>query len=144
VKKYVVVKREDGLFAVESCEECKRFSGVQFDEDAAKLAQEDGIECNITYPCYIELTPDIIDRYTNLRENPEDVRRLFYSIYQIDWITSRGYSMKDYCQEHGFNGEMWVYFDEFCQNELMDKDYMQSILHGDDFEKWLDWKLGCT
>jgi len=49
--------------------------------------------------------------------------------------------MNDYDEELGFNGEFWVCFDEFCQNELLDKEYMQSILHGEDFEKWLDWKL---
>jgi len=142
VKKYVVSEREDGLFAVERCDECSRFSGVQFDEDAAELARQDGIECSMTYPCYIELEPSIIDRYTILRENPHDVRKLFYMVYQIDWVTSRGYSMKNYSEDHGFNGELWVCFEEFCQHELINKAFMQSILHGKDFEKWLNWKLG--
>jgi len=60
-KSYIISEREDGLFAVEHCSDCWRISGVQFDEDAAALAREDGIECCLTYPCYIELTSDIVE-----------------------------------------------------------------------------------
>ena len=135
-KRYVISDRNE-LFIVERCKEC---SGIT-DEVASKLARNDGVNCCKTAPYYIELLPDMIDKYTNLRVNPHDVRELFYMIYQINWVTSRRYSMNNYSEEHGFNGECWVCFDEFCGNELLDKEYMQSILHGEDFEKWLDWKL---
>jgi hypothetical protein len=135
-KGYVISDRNE-LFIVERCDECSNIS----DEDAAELARNDGINCCTTPPYYIELTPDMIDKYTILRENPRDIRKLFYMIYQINWVTSRSYSMNDYDEEHGFNGECWVCFDEFCNNELLDKEYMQSILHDEDFEKWLDWEL---
>ena len=135
-KRYVISDRNE-LFIVERCEEC---SGIT-DEVASKLARNDGVNCCTTSSYYIELTPDMIDKYTNLRVNPHDVRELFYMLYQISWVTSRSYSMNDYDEELGFNGECWVCFDEFCQNELLDKEYMQSILPKEDFEKWLDWKL---
>jgi len=44
-KRYVVSKREDDLLAVEKCDECSRFNGVQSDGDAAVLATLDGIDC---------------------------------------------------------------------------------------------------
>ena len=63
-KNYVVSERDSGLFAVERCDDCGSRNGVLSDEDAAKLARKDGIACVGTYPCYLELSPEIIDKYS--------------------------------------------------------------------------------
>jgi hypothetical protein len=58
-KKYVICTRGDGKQVVERCDAC--WDGKFTDEDAAKLAQADGIKCRSEYPCLIEEAeePDI-------------------------------------------------------------------------------------
>lgn len=50
--RYLVMTRSDGCDAVERCDECS--NGVLTDEQAARLARFDGIECDMTYPCYMK------------------------------------------------------------------------------------------
>jgi hypothetical protein len=50
-KRYLVCTRMDGRKAIERCDECS--TDTLTDEDAAKLAQQDGIECEPEYPCYV-------------------------------------------------------------------------------------------
>ncbi|MBO0715714.1 MAG: hypothetical protein J2P55_00055 [Rhizobiales bacterium] len=57
-KRYLICERtEDGRKAVERCDACSWWGEndprTLWDEDAAKLAQADGIACAPTYPCYL-------------------------------------------------------------------------------------------
>ena len=61
-----------------------------------------------------------------------------YSLYKKDWCDSRGYDLKDYESEHGFNGESFVCFDEFRDAEFRDEEYMESLL-GEDIKLWLEF-----
>ena len=45
--------------------------------------------------------------------------------------------MSEYDYEHGFNGESFVCFNEFCDNEFRDEDYMKHLM-GDEYSLWLD------
>ena len=140
-KRYVVVEREDCMFAVERCDDC---SSIICDEDAAKLARADGINCLMEYPCYLEMTEDIIDKYTTFRSEPRNMKQLdryFYLLYRIDWLKQREYlSMADYDEDNGFNGECWVCFDEFKGAELQDHEYMRYLLNDEDFKAWEEMK----
>lgn len=49
-KKYVISLRDDGKNAIERCDDCQFIS----DEEAAILAQDDGIMCASIYPCYLK------------------------------------------------------------------------------------------
>lgn len=59
-----------------------------------------------------------------------------YKQYIENWCASRGYKVEDLNSSNGFNGESFVSFSEFCDNEFKDKEVMQSILSSDDFKFW--------
>ena len=43
------------------------------------------------------------------------------------------YTYEDYIEEFGYNGELYVCFEEFCDVEYYDVDYMRTILDNDKF-----------
>ncbi len=56
-KRYLVSTRDDGHQAIERCDECQWFGENdprnKSDEDAARWAQADGIDCLAEYPCLV-------------------------------------------------------------------------------------------
>lgn len=95
-----------------------------------------------------------------------DIRRKAYAKYQLDWMMQHGYSIMDLInelhqqqtedpedfdqlsypidklyeeweEEFGFNGELWVCFDEFCDEEYEDAEYMKSLLTDEEFAAYL-------
>lgn len=59
-----------------------------------------------------------------------------YKQYIENWCASRGYKVEDWNSSNGFNGESFVSFAEFCDNEFKEKEIMQSILSPEDFKFW--------
>ncbi len=59
-----------------------------------------------------------------------------YKKYIEDWCNSRGLKVEDWNYETGFNGESFVTFKEFCENEFKDEDMMKVILSEDEFTFW--------
>lgn len=58
----------------------------------------------------------------------EEIRqRDLYWLYVENWCHSRGYSMKDVDPEYGINGECYVCFEEFCDNEYFDDMYIATL-----------------
>jgi hypothetical protein len=79
-----------------------------------------------------------------------------YELYIVDWIKKHisydvlitttqdyiktryisydhTYTFEDYLFDNGFpSGEMYVCFEEFCDNEFQDKEYMRELLNGDE------------
>lgn len=51
-KRYLICTRSDGRKAVERCDTCQAPDTFS-DEDAAALAQADGIKCSSRYPCVL-------------------------------------------------------------------------------------------
>ena len=82
-----------------------------------------------------------------------DIRKLCYELYKIDWKHSHitkeremdsikdyyeglidndsEYTYEDYIEEFGYNGELYVCFEEFCDAEYYDVDYMRTLLDND-------------
>ena len=82
-----------------------------------------------------------------------DIRKLCYELYKIDWKHSHitkeremdsikdyyeglvdndsEYTYEDYIEEFGYNGELYVCFEEFCDTEYYDVDYMHTLLDND-------------
>lgn len=56
-KRYLIATRDDGIVAIERCDNCSWFGENDkrtiFDEDAAELARRDGIACAAVYPCFV-------------------------------------------------------------------------------------------
>ena len=50
-KRYLISTRDDGRAAIERCDSCQE--GSFTDEDAARLALTDGIQCSPAYPCVL-------------------------------------------------------------------------------------------
>lgn len=51
-KKYLISRRDDGRLAVERCDTCQDPATFS-DEQAAILAQADGVKCSSVYPCVL-------------------------------------------------------------------------------------------
>jgi len=64
------------------------------------------------------------------------MKKYFYLLYKLDWAKSRGYNIEDYDDEHGFNGESWVCFEEFLDSEFQDEECMRYLLDDKDFILW--------
>ena len=82
-----------------------------------------------------------------------DIRKLCYELYKIDWKHSHitkeremdsikdyyeglinndsEYTYENYIEEFGYNGELYVCFEEFCDAEYYDADYMCTLLDND-------------
>ena len=83
-----------------------------------------------------------------------DIRKLCYELYKIDWKHSHmitkememdlikncyenlacgdsEYTYDDYINEFGYDGELYVCFEEFCDAEYYDVDYMRTLLDND-------------
>ena len=79
------------------------------------------------------------------------IRRLCYELYKVDWkkshmITNERemdsirdyyanlvdndmvYTYNDYLEEFGYDGELYVCYEEFCDDEYYDKEYICSLL----------------
>ena len=82
-----------------------------------------------------------------------NIRKLCYELYKIDWKHSHitkeremdsikdyyeglidndnEYTYEDYIEEFGYDGELYVCFEEFCDAEYYDVDYMRTLLDND-------------
>lgn len=92
------------------------------------------------------------------------LERKAYERYQLDWLKNHNFSITDLLQEIesipfsrevnivedklaafeeiGFNGELYVCFNEFLDNEFQDKDYMKFLLTKEEFEEYLKIQKG--
>jgi len=79
------------------------------------------------------------------------IYHLAYELYKIDWlrrisadrqmdamkdyyeslINADEYSFDDYIEAFGYGGELYVCFDEFYENEYLDKAYMKQLFNND-------------
>ena len=57
----------------------------------------------------------------------EEIRKLLYEYYKKDWCLSRGYSLSEIDEEIGINGECYVCFEEFLDNEYQDDEYIETL-----------------
>lgn len=85
-------------------------------------------------------------------ENEEpDISHICYELYKLDWKSSHGItaeieklslseyysnldlnddiSYEDYLDEFGYDGELYACFEEFCENEYLDDEYMHKLLN---------------
>lgn len=93
-----------------------------------------------------------------------NIRKLCYELYKIDWKHSHmitkeremdsikdyyeglidndsEYTYEDYIEEFGYGGELYVCFEEFCDTEYYDIDYMCDLL---DNKKLIDIYYECV
>lgn len=86
------------------------------------------------------------------------IRHLCYELYKIDWERSHGitsqikmdyikdyylglsdddseYTYEDYLFEFGYNGELYACYNEFLENEYLDKEYICSLLDNENFKE---------
>ena len=83
-----------------------------------------------------------------------DIRKLCYELYKIDWKHSHmitkeremdsikdyyeglidndsEYTYEDYIEEFGYDGELYVCYEEFCDAEYYNVNYMRTLLDND-------------
>lgn len=86
------------------------------------------------------------------------IREHSYELYKLDWMASHGYTLQDVAnalatlagfgvpqdellnefEQDGFDGgSIYASFDEFCDNEYQDMDFMRSLLSKEDFMLYL-------
>lgn len=80
-----------------------------------------------------------------------DIKKLCYELYKVDWKHDHGitpkremmtikdyyeglvdddaeFTYEDYLEEFGYDGEIYACYDEFCDNEYEDEEYMRLLL----------------
>lgn len=80
-----------------------------------------------------------------------ELKHTLYNAYQLNWMIEHGYSLFDFVQsldeyiedndinsvqdlyndwehEYGFNNSLYASYSEFCDNELLDDEYMKNIV----------------
>ena len=86
------------------------------------------------------------------------IEELAYELYKLDWMRRisvdrqmdavkdyYGYltgddtdqSLTDYLEEFGYDGEFYACFDEFLENEYLDKEYMKALLNDEAYMFYL-------
>lgn len=114
--------------------------------------------CNEIYTMSI----DAMNRCLNLRFG---IKEIAYEMYKIDWmrrifadrqlnayknyfeladeIFDHSYTFEDYLEEYGYDGELYVCFDEFLECEYQDSEYMKWLLSPFMYEEWLNDLTPC-
>ena len=79
------------------------------------------------------------------------IYELCYELYKIDWMKrisaerqadalknwfeetddKNEYTFDSFISEHGYDGELYVCFDEFLDNEYLDREYIEALLDND-------------
>lgn len=90
----------------------------------------------------------------------EDIKKIAYEKYRLDWMIQHGCGLKDITlplieiekdnpgldivglikiweDDYGFNGELWVCYDEFIETEFLLAPYMKSLLNVDEYTLYL-------
>ena len=93
-----------------------------------------------------------------------NISKLCYELYKIDWkyshitkytemyniknyyeclitddIDSKEYTYNDYLEEVGYDGELYVCYDEFLDNEYLEEDYIKELLDNEKlYNKYLE------
>jgi hypothetical protein len=130
----------------------KEIKNIYFDEEEQKTFidayvtdddwEEGKVIAKVDMRCHVEYIDERAKTDAYAQEIIADTRfdilaKRAYDLYVNDWCESRGYDLKDYDEEHGFNGESFVCFGEFQDAEFKDEEYMKSLL-GDDISLWVD------
>lgn len=56
------------------------------------------------------------------------IKRLLYKIYKMQWCEEHHCNLEDVDEEIGVNGECYVSYDEFVDNELEDEEIVKSLI----------------
>ena len=107
---------------------------------------------------------DTYKNYTAYDKSVPNIQRLAYELYKTNWMAristerqldalknyyelqreseahnqSYSYDMNDYIQESGYDGEIYACFDEFLDNEYLDKDIMRGLLNDAQYDNYLE------
>ena len=87
------------------------------------------------------------------------IRELGYELYKVDWQRrisadrqmdllkdyydytlasgEEDYAYEDYLFDNGYNGELYVSFDEFEENEYQDQEYMETLFSKEQYKEYL-------
>lgn len=92
-----------------------------------------------------------------------NIKRMCYELYKVDWKRSHNitaekemeairdyffglvdaydvYTYEDYLNDFGYDGELYVCYEEFLENEYQDEEYMREILDDVEFIKYCEEK----
>ena len=67
----------------------------------------------------------------------EKLSRFAYALYVKEWCQERGCKPSDVDPEVGLNGESYVCYAEFLDNEWRDKEYLRSLLPAHIYTRWM-------
>lgn len=83
----------------------------------------------IAYDLYVQ---DWIDKHTTPDLRLQNIREYYSYVGECLAVESEPYIYKEWLSEFGFNGSFCVCYEEFCDMEYHDKDYIRSLLGKDD------------
>ena len=82
----------------------------------------------IGYLCYELYKIDWKRSHMITPEIENDSVKDYYEYLITDNIDEEDYTYNDYIDEFGYNGELYVCFEEFWENEYLDEDYICGLL----------------
>lgn len=82
----------------------------------------------VAYDLYVE---DWVEQHTTPEMRLQSIREYHTYAQECREEGEKPCSYESYLAEHGYNGSLYVCYDEFCDMEYHDKDYIRSLL-GDD------------
>lgn len=87
------------------------------------------------------------------------IKELAYTLYKLDWMRRISYDMKrdfvlnyyidskivpsssatlqETLEEFGFDGELYVCYEEFLESEYLDKEYIEILLPREQYKEYL-------
>lgn len=120
-------------------------------EDLKNLCQEDNIDIEDLFEHLDWMFPESLIKDWTRDSNIINISKLCYELYKIDWKHSHNitkdiemdniknyyeglidndteYTYNEYLEEFGYDGQIYVCYEEFCDNEYQDKQYMCELL----------------
>ena len=86
---------------------------------------------NISELCYELYKEDWKHSNIITKDMEIDSIKNYYECLITDDIDSKEYTYNDYLEEVGYNGKLYVCYEEFLDNEYLKEDYIKELLDND-------------
>lgn len=88
-----------------------------------------GIEINVSKIAYALYKQDWINSHTNSEMRMDAIRDYYGFLIDCQKNNLEYMNFEDYLQDYGYNGKIYACYEEFCDNEYLDKGYISELLN---------------
>ena len=90
---------------------------------------------NISELCYELYKADWKHSNMITKDREMDSIKDYYECLITDDIDNKEYTYNDYLEEVGYDGELYVCYEEFLDNEYLEEDYIKELLNNEKLYK---------